>query len=247
MSGDWQARSGTGGPGPAGCIWEAANIDFITDPVDTGNTLMVLTATTDGTGAGSSQAQMTTSTRFLEGTYAARVRFTDTPESGTPDGDQVVETFYAITPWSMAAQEAYSEIDFEYLANGGWGTSEPTLFETTWELAEPVTNDHSSQGGALEGWHLLVVTVVEGEVRYSVDGMPVATHAGIYYPESPMSINFNLWFIADGFAAGSVVRSWRQDVDWVYHARGRALSTSEVQFRVDELRDSGTAALDTVQ
>jgi hypothetical protein len=206
---------------------------------------MVLRAQTDGTGAGSVHSQVTTSTRFFEGTYAARVRFTDTPESGT-DGDGIVETFYSITPWTMAGLETYSEIDFEYLANGGWGGDGPTMFETTWETAEPAVNTYDSQGASLEGWRVLVFTVSDGEVRYSVDGAPVVTHGGVYYPESPMSINFNLWFIAEGFAPAGAVRTWRQDVDWVYHAGDEVLTTAQVDARIAALRAQDADRLDTM-
>ena len=46
-----------------------------------------LTASTDGTSGGTNQAELySTQKRFLDGTYASRIRFTDTPASGT-DGD----------------------------------------------------------------------------------------------------------------------------------------------------------------
>jgi len=40
-----------------------------------------------------------------------------------PDGDQIVETFYTI---SQMDEPSYSEADFEYLPNGGWGQEGPT-------------------------------------------------------------------------------------------------------------------------
>ena len=52
-----------------------------------------------------------------------------------------------------------------------------------------------------------------------------------YYPEEPMSINFNLWFIKDGLAQSGEARHYVEDIDWVFHqkdatldaeARGRA-------------------------
>jgi hypothetical protein len=242
---DWSARSGGGGPGPAERSWSPQYVTFESDPALAGNTLMRLFATTDGSGAGSVQSQVTTSTRFLEGTYAARVLLTDVPVTGN-DGDQIVETFYTITPWSMAAEDAYSEIDFEYLANGGWGTAGPTLFETTWEKAEPVVNEHGQQTNSIAGWHLLLFTVADGEVTYYLDGNNVATHVGIYYPESPMSINFNLWFIEGGFIAGNATREYEMKVDWVYHAKDTVLSSGEVEARVVSLRGANTAYLDTV-
>ncbi|MBN2802785.1 MAG: glycoside hydrolase family 16 protein [Deltaproteobacteria bacterium] len=244
--GGWLLRTWGGGPGPAGCSWSADNINFSDDSDDALNRVMILTASTDGTGSGSVQAEISTSTRFLAGTYAARVRFTDVPESGTPDGDEIVETFYTITPYSMAGQEEYSEIDFEYLANGGWGTSEPTMFETTWEKAEPADNTHSQQSKSLEGWHILLFTVFNGEVNYYVDGKLAATHGGIFYPESLMSINFNLWFIEDGFELSNSDRTYRQDVDWVYHAKDKLMSNDAVIKRIESFRTGKITSLDTI-
>ncbi|MGH9905613.1 MAG: hypothetical protein ACRD8U_08535, partial [Pyrinomonadaceae bacterium] len=77
--------------------------------------------------------------KYLEGTYAARVRFTDKPVSG-PAGDQVVESFYTISPLKAPWDPDYSELDFEYLPNGGWGIDGPTLYATTWETFFPEPN-----------------------------------------------------------------------------------------------------------
>ena len=96
----------------------------------------------------------------------------------------------------------YSEIDFEYLPNGGWGRTEPTMRGTTWETfqAEPMIDDNitGKMAGSLAGWHTLVAQVAAGRVRYFVDGAPLADHGDKFYPEVPMSINFNLWFIEEG-------------------------------------------------
>jgi hypothetical protein len=78
-----------------------------------------------------------------------------------------------------------------------------TFYVTTWETVqtEPwdADNTSSSVQGSLAGWHTFVTQVTDGTVRYFVDGQLIAQHGGGYYPDAPMSINFNLWFI-DGIA-----------------------------------------------
>jgi hypothetical protein len=91
----WYLRSGTGGPGPDDCTWSADAISFHEQD---GQTVVRLTAATDGTGSGTQQAEIGTPVKFLTGTYAARIRFTDAPVSGGVNGDQIVETFFSITP-----------------------------------------------------------------------------------------------------------------------------------------------------
>jgi len=91
-----------------------------------------MTSSTDGPNAKTTQTQICHQRKYLEGTYAARVRFTDNPVSG-PGGDQIVQSFYTISPLKAAMDLDYSELDFEYLPNGGWGIAGPTLYATTWE------------------------------------------------------------------------------------------------------------------
>ena len=70
--------------------------------------------------------------KYFEGTYAARVRFTDQPVEG-PDGDVVVQTFYAVSPLRFDFDPEYSELDWEYLPNGGWGDTKTRLYGVTWQ------------------------------------------------------------------------------------------------------------------
>jgi hypothetical protein len=206
-----------------------------------------MTSSTDGSAA--RQTQFCHERKYLEGTYAARVRFTDQPASG-PDGDQIVQTFYLISPLKAPMDPDYSEIDFEYLPNGGWG-SDTSLHLTSWETFSPEPNwkmDNSSDtaDGSYQDWHTLLVQVGNGRVTYYVDDVLRATQGGKYYPEAPMSINFNLWFIRDGLAKAEDIREYVEDVDWVYFEGGQILSPEEVQARVAELRLAGTAFQDTV-
>src|SRR3954463_181668 len=73
----WTPRTYTGGPGVPGATWSANSITF---PSSNGDQGMQLTAATPGPGAGPNQADLySTQKRFLDGTYASRIRFTDTP------------------------------------------------------------------------------------------------------------------------------------------------------------------------
>lgn len=242
----WTARTATGWPGIEGATWADA-VAFVDDELHPGNRLVRMTAKTDG--RATHQAQFCHQRKYLEGTYAARVRFSDRPVSG-PDGDQVVETFYTISPLKAPLDPDYSEQDFEYLPNGGWGGSDLTLHNTTWETfrLEPwlQVSASSSVRGSLEGWHTLVVQTMRPEVRYFLDGKLIATHGEPYFPEARMSINFNLWFIRDGLIDSTEQRIYQEDVDWVFHEAGRVLSPAEVEVRVKELRTAGVSFRDTV-
>lgn len=248
----WVPRDETdAGPGPEGADWLPSNISFVTDPSNGSNKLMQLRTTTNGTGGGTKQAEIYIGTRkFLEGTYAARVRFTDAPVVGSYDGDEIVETFFTITPLEYDLDPAYSENDFEYLANGGWGSVGSTLWLTTWETYRPVPwlkdGISTDVSGSLAGWHTLVMTVANGHVIYYLDGTQKADHSGKYYPETPMSINFNLWIIADNFGGPTTSRTWLQEVDWVYFARNTVLTQAQVNALLADFRAQSITHRDTV-
>jgi hypothetical protein len=128
----WSVRTGTGWPGVPGATWTAENVTFLDDSDTSGNRLMQMDSSTDGTADGTRQTEINQQRKFYEGTYASRVRFADRPVSG-PDGDQVVETFFTITPLNYDLDPDYSELDYEYLPNGGWDRRGSTFFFTTWE------------------------------------------------------------------------------------------------------------------
>lgn len=251
----WQARNNAGGPGVPGAGWSANNISF---PTVDGQKAARLTAYTDGTAAGTSQAEfLTTRKRFLNGTYASRIRFTDAPVSGA-DGDHINETFFAIGPAQRYDYDPlYSELDFsEYLPNGGWGATGPINYQTSYNgyRAEPwdPRNAQSSQTRSLNGWHTVLAQVDSSRVKYFIDGVQVGEHSVDdqtrtlpVTPRVPMSINFNLWFI--DFAAHSGGRStYVQDVDWVYHAKDQTISPNDVTATAASLRAAGTTHVDTV-
>ena len=234
----WIVRTAAGWPGVPGAKWDSAGVAF-------SGGILRMTAVTDGTPENTRQVQICHERKYREGTYAARVRFTD------GGGDKVVETFYMISPLREPMAPEYSEIDFEYLPNGGWGKTGPTLFATTWETFRPdpdwkADNVHEAKGASYAGWRTLVVQVSGDSVRYFVDGKPFAKHAGHVYPESPMSINFNLWFIRNQLAPSRERREYRQEVDWVFHAANAVLDPQEVEKRVAKFRAQKVAFRDTV-
>jgi hypothetical protein len=242
---NWTVRTNAGGPGVPGAAWPASNVTF---PTVDGQKVLQLAAATDGTAGGTSHAEMLHQRKFFEGTYAARVKFADTPVSGN-DGDHLVETFFTITPLDRPLDPNYGEIDFEYLPNGGWGEQGPIFYQTTWETYqnEPwqAVNTHTEQRQSFNGWHNLQFTVSAGRVKYFVDGVQVADHGDQYYPETNMSINFNLWFIDLATHTGGRA-VYHQQVDWLYYAGSEALTPAQVATRVSGLRSAGTAHTDTV-
>lgn len=243
----WIVRTKPGWPGVPNAVWGKNNVSFVNDEAQSGNRLLRMTSSTNGKAA--RQTQFCHQRKYREGTYAARVRFTDEPLSGT-DGDQVVQTFYLISPLKAPMDPDYSEIDFEYLPNGGWG-SDTSLHFTTWETFSPepnwkMDNQSDSTDGSYAGWHTLVVQVGNGRVTYYVDDVLRATQGGKYYPEVPMSINFNLWFIRDGLVNAEEIREYVEDVDWVYFEGGKILATQDIAVKVSELQRDGVQFKDTV-
>ncbi|MFL6283376.1 MAG: glycoside hydrolase family 16 protein, partial [Pyrinomonadaceae bacterium] len=246
----WIVRTAEGWPGVPGAVWWSEGVTFVKDDATPRNRVLRMTSKTSGDGAPTNQTQVCHQRKYLEGTYAARVRFYDAPNAG-PGGDQLVESFYAISPLKAPWDMDYSELDFEYLPNGGWGIAGPTLYATTWETFYPEPNWKKDNvfdtwAGSRAGWHTLVTQVASGHVKYFVDGKQLADHADRFYPESLMSVNFNLWFIRDGMRKEQGERSYSEDIDWVFHEAGSALTPDEVESRVATLRRMGVNFRDTV-
>ena len=245
----WIIRTEVGWPGVQGSAWGKESFSIVQDPERAGNVLLRMTSTTDGTGEHTRQSQLCQQRKFLEGTYAARVRFTDQPAGG-PTGDQIVETFYFISPQKAPMDPEYGEIDFEYLPNGGWNHVGPTFFFTTWFTfrLDPwfADNVEMHRPGGLDGWHTLITQVGNGLVRYFVDGQQVAQHGGKFYPRSVMSMNFNLWFTREGLIPGNDTRTWIEEIDWVYFRGGRVQSPRSIERTIADLRRRSIQFKDTV-
>jgi hypothetical protein len=246
----WIVRDKPGHPGIEGAAWGTSTLALVNDAAEPGNRLLRLNARTDGTPQGTTQAQLCQARKFFEGTYAARIRFTDQPVAG-PDGDVVVETFYIVSPLRFDFDPEYSELDWEYLPNGGWGNARTRLYGVTWQTVSlhpwKAYNQPHEAFRSVEGWHVLMMQVGAGKTRFYLDGVQLDEHGGRNYPATPMSINFNLWFSPGGQLPGvSTQRVYEQDVDWVFHARNRLLSPAEVNAEVAKLRETRTSFKDTV-
>ena len=234
----WAIRTGAGGPGVQNS-WAADTFSFPADSTAQGGHVMDLTASTDGTTSGTKQSEIdTTHQKFFEGTYAARVYFNDAPTTGA-NGDHVNETFYTITP----DNSLYSEDDFEYLPNGGWGGPANSMYTTSWYSADAMDRVTNDTIGSLQGWHTLVATVYGGTVTYYIDGRQVFSSTGKYYPREAMTIDFNEWFIDLPFTGA---RTWNEKVNWVYYAKGVAQSPTDVQSAVNGYYQGGTHFTDSV-
>jgi hypothetical protein len=249
VKGGWTIRTQKGLPGLEGAVWGTDSVAILDDPGHPDNRIVRLMAETGGAGTATRQAQICQARKYLEGTYAVRVRFAEKPASG-PKCDQVVQSFYTACPLARDLDPDYSELDFEYLANGGWGERGQALVNTSWETVqiEPwiARNQQDRRRGGLSGWHVLIIQVAGGTVRYLLDGKQVAEHGGKNYPRVPMAINFNLWFIREGVGSDRARRVWYEDIDWVLHVKDQVLPPKAVETLVAGYRQDGTRFLDNV-
>jgi hypothetical protein len=243
----WTPRSYAGGPGIAGATWSPNSIAF---PTSDGQKVLQLTGSTDGTGSGTNQAELySTQKRFLDGTYASRIKFSDTPASGA-DGDHVNETFFAISPLNGDLDPTYSELDFsEYLPNGGWGETGPINYQTSWYTYQNdpwyADNEHSEERQSFNGWHDLVIQVANGHIVYYIDGVQVGDHSGKYYPRQTMTINWNLWFIDNATHTGGL-STYNEQVDYLLFAKNQVLTPAQATAQATAYRSAGTAYTDNV-
>ncbi|MDP5009344.1 MAG: glycoside hydrolase family 16 protein [Glaciimonas sp.] len=250
INGGWIIRDQRGHPGIEGAQWGSDSISLIDDVDNKDKRLLRLTARTDGTPQNTFQAQLCHQRKYLEGTYAARIRFSNAPVSG-PNGDVVVQTFYTVSPLRFDLDPQYSEMDWEYLPNGGWGDVNSRLYSVTWQTVQmnpwQSYNQPHQRFGKLAGWHILMMQAAAGKTRFYLDGERLTEHGGRNYPVVPMSINFNLWFSPGGQLANTQVeRVYQQDVAGVFHARNQVLSPKEVEAAVQAYSKSGKHQVDTV-
>jgi hypothetical protein len=229
---NWRIRTETGAPGYPGAKWLKDNVTFTTV---SGQKVLQLSAAVSGSTV--SHAEIYNDQDFEAGTYAARVKFSDTPAEGA-DGNYICETFFTISGNDNSSN--YSECDFEYLPNGGWNSGN-NLYYTTYETVDDSICNQTYQ--SFNGWHTLTMTVMNGTVTYYVDGQERVAHGGKYYPDGPMVIDFNLWYLEKTSLNSS---KYQQQVDWVYYCKGQALTTAQVERDVADLRNRSIKRLDQI-
>ena len=178
----WTLRHAAGHPGIPGAQWGPATVALVPDPAKADNQLLRLQASTDGTPQGTAQAQICQARKYFEGTYAARIRFSDVPVQGE-DGDVVVQSFYAVSPLKHDFDPEFSEVDWEYLPNGGWGDPQTRLYGITWQTVriEPwdAHNGSHEEMGPLGAGEVPTVVPGAGAVPGLVVPGPVATTGGV--------------------------------------------------------------------
>lgn len=245
----WTLRDKPGHPGVPGARWSADGLSLLREgPVS----LLRLNGHTDGTAAGTVQAQLCHRRQALRGTYAARVRYGNQPLQGA-GGDPVIQSFYAVAPLKHDFDPDFSEIDWEYLAHGGWGSSDTRLYAVSWQTVrlDPWQSHNAAheEKRRLDGWHTLVMQVrADGHTHWFIDGRQVARHGGRHAPVQPMAISFSLWFSPGGLLPASAEpRVWASDVDWVWFAAGRTVPPAEVERQVRQLQRRGVATQDGIQ
>ncbi len=96
-------------------------------------------------------------------------------------------------------------------------------------------------------WKLLVVQVNGSDMHYCLDGELQAVQGDKYYPETPMSINFNLWFINEGLLDSSIPRAYDQNVDWMLFVQDDILTPEQIVNQVEQLRTDQRVYLDTTR
>ncbi|WP_280728202.1 cellulose binding domain-containing protein [Kitasatospora sp. MAA4] len=238
----WQARTEQGGPGIHD-TWTPTGVSFPADTTAQGGQALQVQVSSDGTKQGTKQAElMSTKAGFFTGTIAARVYFSDTPANG-PTGDHLNESFYAISPDDTSAK--YSELDYEYMPNGGWGAPGPELDTTSWHSAKQ--GDRATKAlkkQQLQGWHVMMITAMNGSVTYSMDGHDLFTSDSRYFPRESMNIHFNTWLI-DLQQLGAP-RTWDTKVNWLYYQANQTVSGADVQKAVTGLYAAGTNYVDTL-
>ena len=236
----WEPRTGPGGPGISD-TWSTSGVSFPSEASAQGGQVLQLQAGTDGTSASTHQAELeSTKAEFFNGTYAARIYFANQPTSG-PNGDHINESFYPIS--ADGKSPLYSELDNEYMPNGGWGAPGPAFDTTSWYSA--VTDDRVTRRShqSLQGWHTMMITAEDGVVTYSMDGKTLFSSTGKYIPRESMDVDFSDWFIDLPFVGQ---RTWDMQVNWFYYKADQAVSLKNVQKAVAGFYQAGTHYINTV-
>lgn len=190
---------------------------------------------------------------YFEGTYSARVYFSELPFHYH---DANIQTFYTIVSHDLSGDGSkYSELDFEYMAADKWGApsddNKQTMYLTSWNryVAEPnwqAWKRYWSEQKSYEGWHTLVVSCNDGvNVKYWMDGMFITSMSltdndgTSVYHRSPMRIAFANWIWNNVIGDSTDVRKTEMKVDWVLFNKGVELNSVEVVELVEEYKKEG--------
>ncbi|WP_370098330.1 glycoside hydrolase family 16 protein [Streptacidiphilus sp. MAP12-20] len=236
----WQVRTALGGPGIHD-TWTGDGVSFPTVTSAQGGHALQLQVHTDGTKAGTRQSELESSQPvFFTGTYAARIYFTDAPATG-PGGDHINESFYTISPSTTVSP--YSELDYEYMPDGGWGSTRPELDTTSWHSSRDRDRVYHPQYTRLHGWHTLTITALHGQTTYALDGTKLFTNDAAHSPRGPMNVEFSTWLIDLPFTGA---RTWNMQINWFYYQAGKIQTLNQIQKTVDHYYANGTNYLNTL-
>ncbi len=254
----WDIVDGISGP-PANARYKKENITFSADPNNSLNRFMLLTTHTTHAFDSMTLARIESDMIFLEGTYAARVYFDNTP-TNYQDGN--IETFYSINTLKYPNDPDYAECDFEYLPYNIWGGGNTghTMYLSTWETYQEAPWDPNNASTALtsdlSGWHTLLFQATNGHsVGYFIDGIFQGEHIlsnknDSVYPETPMQIAFANWIWTGpnhmGLGSSSKNRSCTMKVDWVFHAKEEVLNTAQVNHLINDFRDQSIQRFNSI-
>lgn len=246
----WQVVNGLNGP-PSGAIYDRDNIGFEADPLDANNSIMTLQTTVDGISGAQTHARIQTQGyEYFEGTYAARVYFTDIPHVYE---DANIQTFYTIVGSDLSGDGTqYSELDFEYMASDKWGISpnNEVVYLTSWNryIADPwqAWKRYWADQESYEGWHTFVVSCTDGiNVNYYIDGTFITSMATTdndgtsVYPRSEMQVAFANWIWNSVIGSSTDDRNAAMKVDWVLFQKDTDLSPNQVEALVAGFKQQG--------
>ncbi|MBH9553703.1 glycoside hydrolase family 16 protein [Inhella gelatinilytica] len=244
----WLLRTQVGHPGVVGARWDPAALTWVDDPERPGNRWLRLSARTDGTAAGTVQSQICRPQQFLWGTTAARVRFSPRRAGGDP----VVQAVFQVSPLRFDYDPLFSELDWEYLPNGGWGSPTTRLFGVAWQTVrlEPweAHNEQVEHPQELGGqWVQLTVQNTPQGSRWFLNDQALAQHAGRTITRQAMALSLSHWVSPGGLRSGGAVQAEAFDVDWVLHRADAVLQPGEMAAEVEHLRRAGQTRGDTLK
>jgi len=246
----WNVINGRSGP-PEGGMYLDSNVRFKNDPTNINNRLMTLSTTVNGQTKESTHSRVETGGfEYFEGTYSARVYYSDLPYQ-YQDGN--VQTFYTIVSSALGNDGSrYSELDFEYLASDKWGISEnnKVMYLTSWNRYIPdpwqAWKRYFSYQDSFEGWHQFTVSCTDGKnVKFWIDdqymgAMSTTDNDGSsVYPRDKMQIAFANW-IWNGVVGNSTTnRTTTMEVDWVLFFKNEERSPNQIKQLVTAYRSQG--------